>query len=75
MSLTAPRDSKWADEIKRKQLPGGRYLVKLYIDQTGKLRKDFSVELGDEDFVGQVEVESQWPVGYGNMTLVGFPND
>ncbi len=75
LSLTAPRDSKWADEMKSKQLPGGRYLVKLYIDQTGKLQKDFSAELGDEDFVGQVEVESQWPVGYGNMTVVGFPND
>jgi hypothetical protein len=28
LSLTAPRESKWADEMKSKRLPGGRYLVK-----------------------------------------------
>jgi hypothetical protein len=73
LSLTAPRGSKWAEAMKSKRLPSGRYLVKLYIDQTGKLQKDFSAELGDDEFVGQVEVESKWPVGYGNMTVVKFP--
>jgi mono/diheme cytochrome c family protein len=73
LSLTAPRDSAWGKEIESKRLPPGRYLVKLYIDQTGKLQKDFTAELGDEDFVGQVEVESRWPAGYGRMTLVKFP--
>lgn len=75
LSLTAPREAKWADEMKSKRLPGGRYLVKLYIDQTGKLEKDFRAELGEEEFSGQVEVESQWPVGYGRMTVVKFPSD
>lgn len=75
LSLTAPRESKWAEEMKSKRLPGGRYLVKLYIDQAGKLEKDFRAELGEEEFSGQVEVESQWPVGYGRMTVVKFPSD
>lgn len=73
LSLTAPRGSQWAEDMKSKRLPVGRYLVKLYIDQTGKLQKDFRAELSDEDFVGQVEVESQWPSGYGRMTAIKFP--
>ena len=74
-SLTAPRGSDWADEMKSKRLPAGKYLVKLYIDQTGKLQKDFRAELGEDELVGQVEVESQWPAGYGRMTVVEFPTD
>lgn len=74
LSLTAPRDSKWAQEIKNKRLPPGRYLLKLYIDQRGKLAKDYTAELDDEDFVGQVEIESRWRPGYGAMTKARFPN-
>tara|TARA_R110002072_G_scaffold302603_1_gene486649 strand:+ start:108377 stop:109699 length:1323 start_codon:yes stop_codon:yes gene_type:complete len=73
LSLTAPRSSKWAEEIKSQRLSPGRYLVKLYIDQTGKLEKDFTAELGEDEFVGQVDVESRWPAGYGKMTVVKFP--
>ena len=73
LSLTAPRGSQWADEIRSEQLPPGRYLVKLYIDQAGKLQEDFTAELGENEFVGQVEFESRWPVGYGRMTVVKFP--
>jgi hypothetical protein len=73
LSLTAPRGSDWAGELRSQRLPAGRYLVKLYIDQSGKLQQDFTAELDDHDFVGQVEVESRWPAGYGNMTVVAFP--
>ncbi|MBX3444902.1 MAG: hypothetical protein KF774_21050 [Planctomyces sp.] len=72
LSLTAPRDSAWAKEIVGEKLPPGRYLVKLYIDRTGKLEKDFASELGPEDLVGEVEAESDWPAGYGRMTVIGF---
>ena len=75
LSLTATRGSEWADEMKSGRLPAGRYLVKLYIDQTGRLQKDFRTELGDEEFVGQVEIESQWPSGYGRMTAIQFPTE
>ncbi len=73
LSLTAPRGSEWTDQMKSKRLAGGRYLAKLSIDQTGKLQQDFRAELGEQDFVGQVEVDSQWPAGYGSMTVVAFP--
>jgi hypothetical protein len=72
LSLTAPRDSAWADEVPRKRLPPGRYLAKLYVDQAGKLQKDFRLALGEQDLVGEVEFESQWPEGYGDMTIVHF---
>ena len=73
LSLTAPRGSQWATDIESKRLPPGRYLVKLYIDQAAKLQKDFTIELGDEEFFGQVEIESRWTAGYGRMTVVRFP--
>ena len=74
LSLTAPRGTKWAEELRSGDLPPGRYLAKFYIDQRDKLQKDFTAELGEEDFVGQVEVESRWPAGYGQMTAVKFPS-
>ncbi|MEZ6060931.1 MAG: hypothetical protein R3C19_11260 [Planctomycetaceae bacterium] len=73
LSLTAERNTAWADQIEKQQLPPGRYLIKLYIDQNGKLAKDYHAILNDEDFVGQVEVDSEWPAGYGKMTIVQFP--
>jgi len=73
LSLTAPRGSKWAEEMRSKQLPPGIYLLKMYVDHTGKLQNDFTAKLGQDDFIGQVKVESLWPVGYGRMTVVKFP--
>ncbi len=73
LSVTAPRESPWAKELNAKRLPPGRYLVKIFIDQTGKLQKNFATELSDADFVGEAEVESRWPAGYGNMTVIRFP--
>ncbi|MEZ5944081.1 MAG: hypothetical protein R3C18_22035 [Planctomycetaceae bacterium] len=73
LSLTAPRDSKWANEIKGQRLPPGRYLIKLYVDRTGKLQRNFTAELNEEDFVGEVEADSRWPAGYGKMTVVQYP--
>lgn len=75
LSLTAPRGSKWAEEMNSRRLLAGKYLVKLYIDQTGKLKENYQAELGGDELVGQVEVESQWPAGYGKMTVVAFPAD
>lgn len=73
LSLTAGRDTDWAKQIAAKKLPPGKYLAKLFIDQTNKLQKDFTAELGEEEFVGEVEIESQWPMGYGKMTIVKWP--
>ena len=74
LSLTAPRGSERAKQIRERQsLPPGRYLAKIYVDQAGKLAEDFRAELGRDEFVGEIEVESRWPTGYGAMTSVRFP--
>lgn len=73
LSLTAPRGSKRAEQIRKEQtLPPGRYLLKVYVDRAGKLSKDFRAEMGEAEFVGEVEVESRWPAGYGEMTIATF---
>lgn len=75
LSLTAPRGSERAETIRvRKTLPPGRYLMKIYVDQAGKLSQNFQAELGGADLVGEVEFESRWRKGYGEMTTVAFPH-
>jgi hypothetical protein len=73
LSLTAQRGSAWAKEISHQRLPRGRYLAKIYIDQTGKLAQDPFAKLGETELVGEVEIQSQWPEGYHRMTVVPFP--
>lgn len=75
LSLTAARDNAGRDFLKAGVLPPGKYVTKIYVDQTGKLEKDFRAKLTDEDFVGEVSFESRWPVGYNNMTVVRFPSE
>ncbi|MCC9607353.1 hypothetical protein LOC68_13195 [Blastopirellula sp. JC732] len=74
LSLIAPRDSAAAKEIASLKLPPGKYLAKIYVDQTGKLQQDYSAELDASDLVGEVEVTSKWPAGYGKMTTIAFPS-
>ena len=71
-SLTLQAD-KGSDRAKawakgKPSLRRGRYLVKVYVDQNGKLGKDWKAGLGAEDFAGQAEVTSAWSEGYGKMT-------
>ena len=40
-------------------LPAGKYLVKMYVDTTGRLAKDWKATLGDDDYAGQ------WSFGAG----------
>ncbi|MBI1900234.1 MAG: hypothetical protein HYS13_03840 [Planctomycetia bacterium] len=74
LTITAERGTQRADEIRRTPaLPRGRYLVRIYVDKTGKLARDFKAELSAEDLVGEVEVDTAWPAGYGSMTAARFP--
>lgn len=74
LSLTAQRGSKWAEAIGSARLPPGQYLVKLYVDRSGKLQTDFNSELDEQDYVGQIAIDSDWPTGYGQMTTVTYPS-
>jgi len=75
LSIVAPRDSERADSIRRSPaLPPGKYLAKIYIDAQNKFERQYPATLGAGDLVGQVEVESRWPAGYGQMTVAKFPS-
>jgi hypothetical protein len=45
-------------------------LVRVYVDRDDRLARDWKAALGPGDCVGEVEVESSWPVGYDHMTTV-----
>jgi hypothetical protein len=50
-------------------LPPGRYLLKVYVDRDARLQKDWTATLGQEEYVGQVEVRATWRDGYNTMTV------
>jgi hypothetical protein len=54
----------------RPSLPPGRYLLKLHVDLRDRLQRDWKAAFGTEEFVGQAAIETDWPEGYGNMTVV-----
>ena len=62
------REKSW--RTGKPTLPAGRYLLKIYVDSKEQLKADWHAELGNADFVGQAEVESRWPEGYGRMTAL-----
>jgi hypothetical protein len=71
MTLWAAPGSERAKSMKaRPGLPNGKYLVRVYVDADERLAKDWTAELGASDFVGEAEVSSTWPAGYGKMTVV-----
>ncbi len=75
LTAVAPAGSDRAKKIARQpELPQGKYLIRISIDQQGQLKKDPTATLTDTDRVGEVEVESRWPAGYGKMTIVKFPS-
>jgi hypothetical protein len=40
------------------------------VDLKDRLVSDWKATLGEADYVGQAEVTSRWPVGYGSMTVL-----
>lgn len=72
LTLLAAKNSTRAKEWEKGKtaLPPGKYQVRVYVDAAGRLAKDWKSDLGKADFVGQVDIESRWPAGYGAMTEV-----
>ena len=73
---TAPRGSKRAKpfrQIPQHPLPPDLYLIKIYFDGQEKTTKDRDYELGEKEFIGQVEINGDWPVGYCPPMIVHAP--
>jgi len=73
LTLVAPRESSRARELTHNELPPGKYRVVLYVDRQQRLATDLEYQLGEHEKVGDVELESNWPHGYDNMTLIRYP--
>lgn len=54
----------------RSSLPPGKYLVKVHVDLAGRLAKDWKAAMGKPEFAGQAEIQTNWPSGYGSMTVL-----
>jgi hypothetical protein len=61
------RAKRWA--VGKPALPPGRYLLKVYVDADGRLKKDWTAALGEGDYAGRVEVRGAWKEGYNQMTM------
>ena len=61
------RAKQWSNG--KPALPSGRYLLKVYVDADGRLKKDWTAALGEGDYAGQVEVRGAWKEGYNQMTV------
>lgn len=72
LTLIAATGSQRAAQWKRGRpaLDDGKYLVKVYVDQRGRVASNWTATLGLSDYVGQTEVQSSWPARYGRMTVV-----
>jgi hypothetical protein len=72
LTLLAPAGSERAKGWSKGKpaLPAGKYLVKVYVDATGKAAKDWKTSLGANEFTGEAEFQAQWREGYGAMTVV-----
>lgn len=74
LTLEAARDSRRAQawHAGRPMLAPGRYLLKIYVDRRERKARDWQAKLGRDDYVGQIEVQANWPAGYGQMTVADW---
>ena len=59
--------------IQRKVLPGGVYLAKLYLDKKNTKKKNPEYELGEKEFIGQLEFRGRWAIGFRKPKVVHAP--
>ena len=72
---TALRDSRRAKMLKPEQpIPGGRYIVKIYIDRFNKTKKNRDYELGKDEFFGQVPIQGAWKPGWREPKIIQAPS-
>jgi hypothetical protein len=72
----APRGSERGGELQQSaeaRLPGGRYLIKIYIDVNDKTKQDRDYQLGAAEFYGEVETDGDWAPGYQPPKMARAP--
>lgn len=72
--VTAPTDSPLAEEFrKRKLLPPGEYRIRILIDRERRTVNDPTYELGEPEFVAEVQISGNWKPGYQPPKVIPFP--
>ena len=55
----------------KNRLPPDEYVVKVYLDQSGRLERDPTAFLGDEEYVGLIELKLDvWKAGFKNAKII-----
>ena len=74
ISAVAPRDSERAAELEEGYLlPGGRYLVKVYIDRADRTKADRDYAISEREFFAELETDGDWPPGYQPPKIIETP--
>lgn len=72
---TIPRTLDLAKEVEtRRQLPGGRYLARMYVDRDDAAKRDRDYQLGAKDAIGDVEFDGPWAPGYLPPKILKAPS-
>ena len=64
LSLIASNGDWPSDDESAMPLKPGEYLIKAYIDSSGKIAEQPDRLLGPEDFAGQATIQAQWQIGF-----------
>lgn len=72
---TAQRDSVRGKELKADvPIPGGDYLVRIFIDRRDLTRKNRDYVLGNAELFGEVRIHGQWKPGYQPPKIIHAPH-
>lgn len=55
------RDRRWQGKDDLLSLPGQRYLLKVYVDRSDRIARDWKQNMREEDYVGQMELDGELP--------------
>jgi len=64
------RAKEWGQEM---PLPSGRYRIKIFVDKKNQTKTDRDYELGEADYIGEVETNGEWAMGFKTPTVVHAP--
>ena len=74
ISASAPRGSERAKKLHPEHpIPGGRYLIKIYIDRKNVAKKDRDFEFAKKDFFAEVEIDGPWAQGWREPKIIKAP--
>ena len=70
--LHAPRGSELATDFeKSRALRKGRYQVRVFADKSYDPKRGKPARLSSSKPIGQIDVDRDWPTGYGSMNKLG----